>query len=239
MSFTAHELTETANELKGEINRLLSKATQPDVLLGNHPISVFASQKQSIAIWHGNRIEDHLTEWIKRTSDWDSSKRERIVVTGNTYEIDNLAWNRRLGIVLAVEAKRVWDNQDKTSQMDVRSKLKLYSDPNVSPAIISKASLPNSDFRFFVFDAYGNTSKGSGGLAVISGDKIENIFGETFSSYVQWERTVMANAIFEKVDAKSQDKGREEALTAALLDGSQVSGKSKQGILDYIDDHAA
>jgi hypothetical protein len=205
MSFTANELTETANELKREINRFLSKATEPDVLLGRHPITVFASQKQSIAIWHGRRIEDHLTEWITRTSVWDARKRERIAIAGNTHEIDCLAWNKSLGMVLAIEAKRVWGNQDDTSQTAVRNKLTLYSDPNVTPAITSHVGLPNGDFRFFVFDAYGNTPKGDGGLAVIAGDKIENIFGSAFSNYVQWERSVMANAIFEKFDAKSQD----------------------------------
>jgi hypothetical protein len=238
MSFTAQELADTANELKKEINRFLSKTTEPDALLGRHPITVFASQKQSIAIWHGRRIENHLTEWIKKTSDWDASKRERILIAGNTYEIDSLAWNKRLGIVLAVEAKRVWVNQDETSQKDVRSKLKLYSDPNVTPIIISHVGLPTSDFRFFVFDAYGNTAKGNSGLSVIAGDKIENIFGNTFSSYVQWERKVMSNAIFEKFDSRSQDTELEEGLKTKILNGSLTGGKSKQDVLDYIDSHA-
>jgi hypothetical protein len=58
MAFTTQELNETARKLRSEVGRFLSKPTEPDVLLGNHPLSVFASQKQSIAIWHGRRIED-------------------------------------------------------------------------------------------------------------------------------------------------------------------------------------
>jgi hypothetical protein len=238
MSFTVQELADTANELKREINRFLSKTTKPDALLGRHPITVFASQKQSIAIWHGNRIENHLAEWINKTSDWNAKLRERIVIAGNIYEIDNLAWNKRLGIVLAVEAKRVWVNQSDTSQTNVRSKLKLYSDPSVTPAINSHAGLSTSDFRFFVFDVYGNTKKGSGGLPVIAGDKIENIFGDTFLRYVQWERKVMAKAILEKIDSNSQDTEPEEGLRTTILSGSLIGGKSKKDVLDYIDSHA-
>ena len=160
------------------------------------------------------------------------------MIAGNTYEIDSLAWNKRLGIVLAVEAKRVWVNQPDTSQKDVRSKLKLYRDPSVTPTIISHAGLSTSDFRFFVFDVYGNTKKGRGGLPVIAGDKIENIFGNTFSLYVQWERKVMAKAILEKIDSNSQNTEPEEGLRTAILSGSLIGGKSKQDVLDYIDSHA-
>jgi hypothetical protein len=199
---------------------------------------VFASQKQSIAIWHGTRIENHLAEWIKKTSDWDAKKRKRISIAGEIFEIDNLAWNKRLDIVLAVEAKRIWANQDDASEKDVRRNFTIYSDPSATQVIISRVGMAASDFRSFVFDVYGDTKKGSRGLSVIAGDKIENIFGNTFSSYVQWERKVMSNAIFEKLDSKSQDTEHEEGLKTKILNGSLTSGKSKQDVLDYIDSHA-
>jgi hypothetical protein len=71
-----------------------------------HPLAVFASQKQSIAI--GRWIENHLADWIGKVPGWSAKARERIKIGGNTYEIDNLAWNSRLPLVVAVEAERVW-----------------------------------------------------------------------------------------------------------------------------------
>ena len=204
MTFTAHELNETSNMLRREISRFLSKPTEPDVLLGKHRMGVFASRKQSIAIWHGTRIENHLADWIRRVPNWIANARERISIGSSSYEIDNLACNTQLALVIAVEAKRVWANQDSTSQEDVKCKNRLYMDPANRRLITSHVSLPVAEFRHLVFDAYGKTEKGKDGVPVISGDKIEHIFGHAFASYIEWERLVMANALFKELDPQSQ-----------------------------------
>src|ERR1700756_1245091 len=128
MGFTQQELADTASELRTKIAEFLSKETEPDVLLGKHPMVAFASQRQSIAIWHGHRIEDHLADWISNVSNWNASARERITISGTVYEIDNLARNQTLGLVLSVEAKRVWANQDRDSKASVKRKHDLYMD---------------------------------------------------------------------------------------------------------------
>ena len=186
MSFTARELNQTSQELAGEIARFLSRPTEPDVLLGNHPLSVFASQKHSISIWHGTRIENHLAEWINKFSEWSAKPRERISIQGVTYEIDNLAWNSRLGLVVAVEAKRVWSNQDKSSKSDVKRKKDLYTEKANAQIITAHVGQAGAAFRHFVFDAYGTAKKGRNGLAVIAGDKIAGVFGNTFTRYIKW-----------------------------------------------------
>jgi hypothetical protein len=241
MNFTQQELADTASELRTEINRFLSQQTKPDVLLGTHPAVAFASQKHSIAIWHGHRIEDHLSDWINKVPNWKAKARERVTINGVTHEIDNLAWNPQLDIVLAVEAKRVWANQDSTSVTGVNNKHKLYMDPGITPRITSRAGLPSSDFRHFVFDVYGNTKTGKNGLPIIAGDKIGRIFDPTLAKYVEWERRVIANAMFETLDPKSQDPKREQILANEILSGSplEASSSSKQSILGYIDQHAA
>jgi hypothetical protein len=48
MAFTAQELNETASELKSEIERLLSKPTEPDVLLGTHPICIHSRRHRCL-----------------------------------------------------------------------------------------------------------------------------------------------------------------------------------------------
>jgi hypothetical protein len=241
MAFTAQELNETASELRSEIGRFLSKPTEPDVLLGNHPLSVFASQKQSIAIWHGRRIEDHLADWIGKSPDWSAKARERISIGTDTCEIDNLAWNSRLGLVVAVEAKRVWANQDKASQEDVKRKNKLYTDAANTPLITSHVRQSGAAFRHFVFDVYGKTDKGKNGLLVIAGDKIERVFEPALARYVEWERQVMANALFEKLDhQQAVDSAREGCLKEAVLAGSSQAtiARSLQDVLDFIDEQA-
>jgi hypothetical protein len=251
MTFTGHELIETANELRREISRFLSNRTKPDVLLGNHPVCVFASQKQGIASWHGTRIENHLADWICKVPYWTAKARERISIGGRVHEIDNLAWNSQLDLVVAVEAKRVWANQDKASKEDVRRKNRLYMDPANSPIITSRVSQFHAAFRHFVFDAYGKTRKGKDGLPVIAGDEIEHVFDRTFASYIEWERQVMANAFFKELDPDSQNFEREESLAKLILEGSSASDvkepelrpvatvKLRQSILDFIDKHAA
>src|SRR5262245_8010023 len=119
MGFTQQELAKTAVELRTKIAEFLSKETEPDVLLGHHPMVAFASRKQSIAIWHGHRIENHLADWISNVPNWIASARERITINGTMYEIDNLACNRKLKLVLSVEAKRIWANQDRDSVTSV------------------------------------------------------------------------------------------------------------------------
>src|SRR5262245_17225835 len=116
MSFTQQELSHTADELRSKIHEVLSSRTKPDVLLGHHPVASLASQKQSIAIWHGQRIEYHLSDWINKVSSWNARAGEQILIAGANRVIDTLAWNRSLDIVLVVEAKRVYSNQDPDSQ---------------------------------------------------------------------------------------------------------------------------
>jgi hypothetical protein len=241
MAFTARELKETASELRIEIGRFLSKPTEPDVLLGTHPMGVFASQKQSIAIWHGRRIEDHLADWICKVPGWAAKARERISIGGATHEMDNLAWNSHLNLVVAVEVKRVWANQDKASQEGVKRNNKLYMNPANTPGITNHVTLLGAAFRHFVFDAYGKTDKGKEGLPVIAGDKIEHVFDRSFARYFEWERQVMANALFEKLDPQSQNAEKEQCLKDAILSGSagDVADRSLQSILDFIDRHAA
>ena len=240
MSFTSQELVDTAIELRACIYQILSRPTEPDVLLGNHPLAVFASHAARIASWHGTRIETHLAEWINHVPDWDAKVRERILIAGRTYEIDNLACNRRLNIVLAVESKRVWINQPHHSMKDVRAKITLYQSPAVLPTIVSHVGMQTSDFRFFVFDAYGRTKKGSNGLSIIAGNKIANIFNNTLSVYLQWEQQVIANAIFEKLDPEHQDNALQEQLKIDVMNGTITAptAKTKQEILDFIDKHA-
>jgi hypothetical protein len=240
MGFTQQELADTASELRTKIAEFLSKETEPDVLLGKHPMVAFASQRQSIAIWHGHRIEDHLADWISNVSNWNASARERITISGTVYEIDNLARNQTLGLVLSVEAKRVWANQDRDSKASVKRKHDLYMDPAVTPTITSHAGLPSSDFRHFVFDVYGATKRGNNRLPIISGDKIGNIFDPVLSTYVEWERLVIANSIIARLDQHSHrpELDREHFLAAKILAGTPSMPKSKQGILDFIDAHA-
>ncbi|WP_316228060.1 MULTISPECIES: hypothetical protein [unclassified Bradyrhizobium] len=240
MGFTQQELASTAGELRRKIADFLSKETEPDVLLGSHPLVAFASQRQSIAIWHGHRIEDHLAEWISKAPNWAARSRERIIINGIEHEIDNVAFNQALGLVLSVEAKRVWANQDSDSKASVKRKHDLYMNPMVSPTITAQVGLPGSDFRHFVFDVYGNTKKGKNGMPIISGDKIGNIFDPIIATYVEWERTVIANAILARLDLHPQAEvfDRERLLAAEILAGARALEKSKQSVLDYIGAHA-
>ena len=198
MSFTVQELNRTATELSAKIHEFLAKKTEPDILLGSHPAVTLASQKQSISIWHRSRIEIHLYEWINRIPDWTAATRQNITIGPRTYNIDNLVHNPSLRVVLAVEAKRVWANQDGASKRDVHDRSLTYS--RHAGQILSHLHQTNSQFRFFVFDAFGKTENGSKGLAIVAGDKIQNIFGKCLWRYIDWERAVMKDAIMEKVD---------------------------------------
>jgi hypothetical protein len=235
VSFTAQELAETKTELTAQIAKIFSKQTNPDVLFGNHPTVAVASRMQSIAIWHGNRIEQHLSDWINRVPNWNAKVRERVVIGGMNCEIDNLASNPTLGVVLAVEAKRVWDNQDKRSRSEMRDKHKLYTAAKLQ--IVSHAGVAGGDFRYFVFDAFGDRMKGDGGLPIIAGDKIENVFSDLLSNYVKWERQVMSNILLPRLDLAPEIEFEEE-LRAKVLEGSTRWPKDRQQVLDYIDRHA-
>jgi hypothetical protein len=132
-------------------------------------------------------------------------------------------------------------NQDKESQDGVKWKNKVYMDPANTPHITSHVGLPNVAFRHFVFDAYGKTDKGRDGLPVIGGDQIECVFNPTLARYIEWERQVMANALFDRLDhSQSQNTGREQCLKEAILSGSTESATrgSLQDILDFIDRQA-
>ena len=217
----------------------MSKPTKPDVLLGDHPAAIIASQKQSIAIWHGQRIERHLADWINKVTNWSAKVRERITLSGRVYEIDNLAWNPRLNVVLAVEAKRVWANQNAANKEIVKSRNKRYMDPSNSAAIAASVGQRSSDFRYFVFDVYGTTASGNNGLPTIAGDKIANVFNPPFAAYVEWERQVIANTIFERLDQSWCDDKREELLRTQILRGSLAEYvNSSVNVLSYIDRHA-
>ena len=239
MNFTAPELSETANELRKEINRFLSKQAKPDVLLGTHPTVAFASQLQRIASWHVGRIESRLAGWINKVPNWTAKGGERFLIAGATYELDNLAWNSQLNIVLAVEAKRTWANQDNRSKAEVKRKHRLYTDPRATRIITSHVGQTGGDFRYFVFDVYGKTETGNNGLPIIAGDKISRVFDRTLACYVEWERQIMANAMFEMIDPRFQDLTRTQHLENEILSGSySEANTSRQSILDYIDQHA-
>jgi hypothetical protein len=237
ISFTAQELNATATELGAKIHEFLAKNTEPDVLLGSHPAVTLASQKQSIAIWHGSRIETHLSDWINRIPHWKAATRHNITIGPRTYNIDNLAHNANLQVVLAVEAKRIWINQDSGSMRDVRDRCVTCN--QYAAQIISYVHQANSQFRFFVFDVFGKTKKGSKGLPIVAGDKIQHIFGKCLWSYLQWEREVMKDAIMEKVDPANRNSEQLDMLRCELIygtDGPCIS--NGQEIIGYIDRHA-
>jgi hypothetical protein len=202
-------------------------------------MAVFASRKQSIAIWHGHRIEDHLAEWICKAPTWTAKARQRITIGGEVHEIDNLAWNPQLDLVLAVEAKRVWDNQPGNSQRDVKRKARLYMDPANTRTITSHVSLPNAAFRYFVFNMYGTTE--SWHVPIIAGDQIEHVFNRTLAFYIQWEQQVLKNALCKELGSP-QDPEAEELFRKAVLAGSPpAQGQAedeRQRILAFIDGHA-
>jgi hypothetical protein len=229
-------MTDTKVELRANISRLLSRPTKPDVLLGHHPLVTFSRQRQSIAVWHGHRIEDHLAEWINKAPGWNAKVRETVPIGKDVYEIDNIAWNTALGVVLAVEAKRVWDNQDGGSQRDVRHKLATYN--AAQKQIISHVGIAGGGFRFFVFDVYGTCAKGDNGLSIIAGDKIENVFSDVLWNYIDWERQVMKNALLEALNSVSNEIDAEEKLKTKVLTGQTHYPKDRDAIFAYIDAHA-
>jgi hypothetical protein len=142
--------------------------------------------------------------------------------------------NRKLGVVLAVEAKRVWKNQDKQSKSDMRNRHKIYT--SAASQIVSHVGVAGGGFRYFVFDAFGNRSKGDGGLPIIAGDKIEYIFSDLLSNYISWERQVMRNVVLQALNSPPEIEIEQE-LQARVLDGPTRLPKDGQQIFDYIDKH--
>lgn len=135
----------------------------------------------------------------------------------------------------------MWANQDKASQEDVKRKNKFYMEAANTPLITSHVGQAGAAFRHLVFDVYGKADKGKNGLPVIAGDKIERVFEPTLARYIEWERQVMANALFGKLDhQQSVDSAREEYLKEAVLVGSSQAtiAKSLRDILDFIDKQA-
>lgn len=125
--FTQHELQRISSELNFAIVANFRKAKcKPDVILGDHPALVVKSVLHAITIWHGKRIEKHLGEWISRVSDWKPYTNAHVDIGGEKREIDNLVSNQRMNIVVAVESKRVWQNQDSGSMRDVLATHNLY-----------------------------------------------------------------------------------------------------------------
>jgi hypothetical protein len=237
MQFTGNELSQTANELKFEIGRFLSRPTEPDGLLGNHPAAVLSSQKQSIAIWHGRRIEDHLSEWINRIPQWRAKARKKIAIQGTIHEIDNIAWNSQLNIVLAVEAKRVWANQPGVSQEKIKQCFATYSAASAQIAVQVRQP-QNSDFRYFVFDVFGKTKQGiKGGLPIIAGDKIGNVFGRCIWNYLCWEKEVMKNALLEQIDPGNRNSDLERSLSQKITSDDPCISNGP-AIIGFIDQHA-
>lgn len=234
MSFSAQELIDTKAELTAEIGRLLGSPTKPDVLLGNHPIVALASHRQRIAIWHGNRIEHHLANWIDRIYGWNAKVRQKVVIGNVAHEIDNVATNSSLGVVLAVEAKRIWNNQDSASKRDVKTKFKTYN--AAQSHIISQSGIVGGGFRCFVFDVFGKQRKKANGVPVIVGDEIENIFSNLLWSYIIWERQVLENAILLVLELRS-DPSAEQLLESKVLAKPTRGPTSRQQIFDYIDSH--
>jgi hypothetical protein len=51
-------------------------------------------------------------------------------------------------------------------------------------------------------------------LPIIAGDKIQSIFGRCLWNYIEWEKQVMANAIFEIVDPEALHAESEELASA-------------------------
>lgn len=237
ISFTKGELQRTEAELRSKIADFFRKPVKSDVLLGDHWVVKFASRIHSIAIWHGTRIESHLAEWIERIPDWEAATRETVQLSSGTREIDNIAWNRALNLVLCVECKREWANQDAGSKRDVRNCHALYTAE--SAAIANRAGIKGGEFRFFVFDVFGNTRKGSKGLPVICGDKIASVFGLCLWNYINWEREVIRSAIFQSADLPDEATQGVSKLLEQIFDAQdQLCPHNRSAIVAFIDSNA-
>ncbi len=254
MAFTAYEIAKTRAKLTKMVETALSKEFEPDVLLGNHPASNIASIKQSIAIKHGKHIEANLASWIEAFTSWSARSSETFVTPTRTHEIDVSAFHKRHGVVLAIEVKRKWSNQDKNSAHNIRSRNLDYADSTTKAAICGRFSQPPNNFRYFVFDAYGDgTDKKhlKHEVPIIPGDSIVPIFGESFVACLEWERLVLANALFEEIDQQHvnrvEEKNLESLLRRSIEDSSSQTGATNSigmltdtnSILEYIDSFLA
>ena len=125
MSFKSEELKTTALELRTELQRILSaapkKKKEPDIFLGSHPAVLLSSRLQAIAIWHGLRIDHHFGEWVNRMPQWTAHTHVSVTLNQQKREIDNLLVNKSLDLVLAVETKRIWNNQDSGVRIAIRT----------------------------------------------------------------------------------------------------------------------
>jgi hypothetical protein len=239
LKFTPKELADTKQRLEKKVLEFFSKPAKPDILLGSHPIVHLASVKQSISIWHGKRIEKNLSDWVAKIPGWSSKCGAVINIRGKKREIDNFVSNANLGIVLAIETKRIFRNQDNDAVTNIRNTYELYE--NNKSHIIAYAGIPAADFRFFVFDVYGETQFGSGGMpAIICGDRISDIFGKCLWKYMEWERNIIATEVCKNIDTVikvTPEIGRDIDLDDNGLDQGECGYILGNEIISYIDMH--
>ena len=232
LSFTPEECATTRTLLASKVAASFAKPPKSDVILGTHPLCQAGSIMQSIAIWHGTRIEEHFAEWVSRIPGWVSRRGVNITILGKTREVDNLVSNASLGIVIAIETKRNWSNQDGLRKARVKQTALDYELEKNS--IIKTCALTSADFRYFVFDAYGKTKFGTLGLpAIICGDKITHIFGSCVWAYMEWERAVIREQVLTGFEVLTSDKFVDFHATD---DGSDCLIERDE-LLSYIDQH--
>ena len=225
--------------LEKKVLEFFSKPAKPDILLGSHPIVHLASVKQSISIWHGKRIEENLSNWVTKIPDWSSKCGAVINLKGKKREIDNLVSNANLGIVLAIETKRIFKNQDNDAVTNIRNTYKLYK--NNESYIVHYTGISAAKFRFFVFDAYGNTQLVSRGMQdIICGERISNIVGQCLWTYMEWEKNIISTEIINNIDAlikatpSSEPELRLEGYSVGQIECNYISSDS---IISYIDSY--
>jgi len=239
LKFTSKELADTRHRLEKKVMECFSKPTKPDVLLGSHPIVHLASVKQLISIWHGKRIEKNLSDWVARIPGWSSKCGAVINIRGKKREIDNLVSNANLGIVLAIETKRIFKNQDNDAVINIRNTYELYE--NNKSYFIAYAGIGVAEFRFFVFDVYGETQFGLRGMpAIICGDRISDVFGKCLWKYMEWERNIIATEVYKNLDAfikTTPEGGRDIDLDDNGLDQNECGNISGNDVISYIDMH--
>jgi hypothetical protein len=238
LQFTSKELADTKQRLEEKVVEFFSKPAKPDILLGSHPIVHLASVKQSISIWHGKRIEENLSDWVAKIKGWSSKRGAVISIRGKKREIDNLVSNANLGIVLAIETKRIFRNQDNDAVKNIRNTYELY---NNNKAYIVNYAGQAAEFRFFVFDAYGNTKFGSRGMpAIICGERVSSIFGQCLWTYMEWEKNIISTEIIRNLDtlikatSSSEPELRLEGYSVGQIECNYISSDS---IISYIDSY--
>jgi hypothetical protein len=193
----------------------------------------------SIAIWHGKRIEAHFADWVGRIPGWVSQKGVIVNISGNRREIDNLVSSPSLGLVLAIETKRILANQDGLSLDKIKTTAVDYKKEKNS--IIGECKLSAADFRYFVVDAYGNSIMRARGLPpIIRGDEIARIFGSCIWAYKEWERSVIREETLKRFEIATENLVL-DVSTQDVVDDDSINvdecSSTKKEILSFIDEH--